>query len=83
MPKVNPNAAENIADYFDRLPEFSKAICTRIHNLIHQANPEVVEDWKWRIPVYHGRSTMVCGLAGFKHHVSLSFFHGSQMTDTI
>jgi uncharacterized protein YdeI (YjbR/CyaY-like superfamily) len=82
MPKVNPNAPENIANYIAQLPDFSRTICAEIHNLIHRANPEVLEDWKWRIPVYHGRTSMVCGLAGFKKHVSLSFFHGSQMTDS-
>ena len=80
MAKINPNAQQLIGDYIESLPEFSSAICSKLYDLILLSYPDVIEDWKWRIPTFHGRG-MVCGFAGFKKHVSLSFFHGSQMSD--
>jgi len=80
MPKIHPDASILIDDYIQSGPDFSRDICMRLRELIHQAYPEVVEDWKWRTPVFHANS-MVCAFAGFKKHVSLSFFHGAQMRD--
>ena len=80
MAKINPNASKLIDEYISNLPDFSKEICTVIRKSILEANPNVVEDWKWRIPCFNG-TKLVCGFAGFKKHVSLTFFNGSQISD--
>jgi uncharacterized protein YdeI (YjbR/CyaY-like superfamily) len=80
MARVNPEAGRLIQDYLSILPEFSNKICTKIYELIHISYPEVIEDFKWRTPVFRN-DKMVCGFTGFKKHVSLHFFHGSQMSN--
>ncbi|NLP58465.1 YdeI/OmpD-associated family protein [Lutibacter sp. B1] len=78
--KVTENASALIDYYIDNLPSFSKEICERIRTLIHQSNTNVIEDWKWKIPIFCN-SDKVCGFAAFKNHVSLTFFKGAEMSD--
>jgi len=80
MAQINPNATILINHYIENLPLFSKNICTELRNLIHQTETKVYEDWKWNIPIF-SKKTMICGVAAFKNHVSLTFFHGANMSD--
>jgi len=80
MANVNLEAQILIDNYISNLPEFSQEICKILRDCIHTANPEVMEDWKWRIPCFNG-SKLVIGIAGFKKHVSLTFFNGAQLKD--
>ena len=79
MSKVHPKAAQEISDYIEQMPDFSKAICNKLRSLILQSDTNIVEDWKWG-PHYscHG---MICGYGGFRHHVKLTFYNGSGMKD--
>jgi len=80
MAKINPDASKFIDNYIEKLPNFSREIVQQIRNLIQQANNKVKEDWKWNIPIFQ-LNDMVCGFAGFKKHVSLTFFNGAAMKD--
>jgi hypothetical protein len=58
----------------------------RLRALIKQADPEVVEEWKWRkatnpgVPVWshHG---MICTGETYKNVVKLTFFKGASLDD--
>ena len=54
---------------------------SRIRALIKRADPEVVEEWKWRgVPVWsHGG--MICTGESYKSHVKLTFYKGAQLKD--
>jgi len=80
MSKINPNASSLIDDYIEKLPLFSKDICNKLREVIHKADNSVIEDWKWKSPVFH-KKEMVCAFSGFKNHVSLSFFNGASMSN--
>jgi len=81
MAKINPAAATLIDNYIENLPDFSKDICFHLRELIHQSNNNVIEDWKWKIPIFQ-LNDMVCGFAAFKKHVTLTFFNGAVIKDT-
>ncbi|MHB1108606.1 MAG: YdeI/OmpD-associated family protein, partial [Lutibacter sp.] len=51
-----------------------------LRKLIHKADNNIVEDWKWNVPVFHTKE-MVCGIAAFQKHVSINFFNGAEMSD--
>jgi len=53
----------------------------RIRKLIKQADPDVVEDWKWRgVPVwYHGG--MICTGETYKSVVKMTFAKGASLDD--
>jgi hypothetical protein len=59
MPSPHPKATEEVLQYIDGLPPFSKAICKKLRAIILKADKELVEDWKWG-PNYY-LSGMVCG----------------------
>lgn len=80
MPKINPLASTLIDDYIASKTLFAKEILELFRNLIHQADSEIIEDFKWNVPVFH-KNEMVCGIAAFQKHVSITFFNGAKMSD--
>jgi hypothetical protein len=58
----------------------------RVRDLIRQADPEVVEDWKWRKATNPGVPTwshngLICTGETYKHVVKLTFFKGAALED--
>lgn len=54
---------------------------TRIRKLIHQAVPDVVEEWKWRgVPVW-SRDGILCTGESYKAVVKLTFLKGAVLKD--
>jgi hypothetical protein len=53
----------------------------RVRQLIHQADPEVVETWKWRgVPVWE-RDGILCTGETYKSVVKLTFAKGASLKD--
>jgi hypothetical protein len=53
----------------------------RVRNLIKQADPEVVEEWKWRgVPVW-SHAGMICIGETYKNVVKLTFAKGASLED--
>ena len=66
--------------YIDVLPDWQKAICRQIRELVHAADQEVVETIKRRQPyfVLHGN---VCALLAAKDHVNVFLYDGGIVPD--
>jgi hypothetical protein len=53
----------------------------RIRDLIKQAEPDVVEEWKWRgVPVWY-REGMICTGETYKDKVKVTFAKGASLKD--
>jgi hypothetical protein len=53
----------------------------RIRALIKKADPEVVEEWKWRgVPVWH-HDGMICTGETYKSAVKVTFARGASLKD--
>jgi len=52
----------------------------RLRALIHDADPEVVEEWKWEVPVW-SHDGIICTGESYKKAVKLTFPKGAQMKD--
>ncbi len=53
----------------------------RVRALIHQADPDVVEEWKWRgVPVWE-HDGILCTGETYKSVVKLTFFKGAALPD--
>ena len=63
------------------LGDWRGEMLSRLRALIKQADPEVVEEWKWRgVPVwYHGG--MICTGETYKNVVKLTFAKGAALDD--
>jgi hypothetical protein len=54
---------------------------SRIRTLIKQADPEVVEEWKWRgVPVWY-HDGMICTGESYKAAVKMTFAKGASLDD--
>lgn len=79
MVTIRKDAPRRIDAYIGKAPEFARPICRRLRELVHEADPGIVEDWKWG-PNFN-KDGMVCGIGAFKEHVTLTFFKGALMGD--
>ena len=48
--------------------------------LIKQADPDVVEEWKWNVPVW-SRDGIICTGEAYKNAVKLTFAKGASLKD--
>ena len=90
MTKDSPQQAESPAQLIDakieELGDWRGETLSRLRGLIKQADPEVVEEWKWRkatnpgVPVWshHGG---ICTGETYKSVVKLTFFKGASLDD--
>src|SRR5881275_1146292 len=52
----------------------------RIRMLIKQADPEVVEEWKWKVPVW-SHAGIICTGETYKNAVKMTFAKGASLKD--
>ncbi|HEY5754281.1 MAG TPA: DUF1801 domain-containing protein [Steroidobacter sp.] len=52
----------------------------RMRELILEADPEIVEEWKWSNPVW-SRNGIICTGESYKTHVKLTFARGASVPD--
>jgi len=53
---------------------------SRVRELIKEADPEVVEEWKWRNPVW-SHDGIICTGESYKKAVKLTFLKGASLAD--
>jgi hypothetical protein len=74
-------AAEQIDARIKELGDWRGEMLARIRKLIKQAEPDVVEEWKWRgVPVWY-RDGMICTGETYKDYVKVTFAKGASLND--
>jgi len=53
----------------------------KVRELIHEAEPEIVEEWKWRGTPVWSRSGIVCTGETYKSVVKMTFAKGAALKD--
>ncbi len=74
------NPERQIDDYLGSLAAWQRALATRLRALVHEADPEITEAWKWGTPVF-AHSGNVCAFGAFADHVKVNFFKGASLSD--
>ena len=65
----------------EELGDWRGKTLARIRALIEQADPEVVEEWKWRgVPVW-SHAGMICTGETYKNVVKMTFAKGASLED--
>ena len=79
--KAAPDAAKLIDARIAELDDWRGETLARLRALIKEADPEVVEDWKWRgVPVWsHGG--IICTGETYKTVVKTTFSKGASLKD--
>jgi hypothetical protein len=67
--------------YIDGLPDWQQAICREVRELVHAADPEVVETIKFRDRPYFVLQGNVCALLAAKDHVNVFLYDGGIVPD--
>jgi len=53
---------------------------SKLRKVIIEADPDIIEEWKWNTAVWT-RDGLVCSGGAFKDHVKLNFFSGASLKD--
>jgi hypothetical protein len=73
--------SEMIDDRISQLGDWRGKMLSQLRALIRQADPEVVEEWKWRgVPVWYHEG-MICTGETYKGVVKMTFAKGAALDD--
>ena len=76
-----PPASTLIDDKIESLGDWRGAMLSRLRALIKQAEPQVVEEWKWRgTPVWSCQG-LICTGETYKSDVKMTFQKGASLAD--
>jgi hypothetical protein len=80
-PRSGRSPSQLIDERIKQLGDWRGETLSRVRALIKQAEPEVIEEWKWRgVPVWC-RDGMICTGETYKDKVKLTFAKGASLDD--
>jgi hypothetical protein len=78
---MTDSPSQRIDARIEELDDWRGETLARIRGLIKQADPEVVEEWKWRgVPVWY-HAGMICTGETYKSVVKMTFAKGASLED--
>lgn len=84
MKKTSATKGESASQLIDarikELDDWRGETLSRLRALIKQADPAVVEEWKWAVPVW-SHDGIICTGESYKNVVKLTFANGARMKD--
>ncbi|HET7265209.1 MAG TPA: DUF1801 domain-containing protein [bacterium] len=80
------SASAQIDERIKTLGDWRGKTLAKVRELIHEAAPEIVEEWKWVKPTNPGipvwsHNGGICTGETYKHAVKLTFFRGAALND--
>jgi hypothetical protein len=83
-PKSSPDGqspSQMIDAKIEQLADWRGETLARVRALIKEADPDVVEEWKWRgVPVWE-HAGIICTGETYRNAVKLTFAHGAKLDD--
>jgi len=71
-----------IDDRIASLDDWRGTTLAQIRALIHDAEPDVVEEWKWRgVPTWYANGKIICTGETYKNAVKATFAKGATLDD--
>ena len=77
----SPAAAQNITERIRELGDWRGEMLARVRGLIHDADPEIQEEWKWRGTPVWSHQGIVCTGESYQQVVKLTFARGACLKD--
>jgi len=72
--------SQMIDERIEDLGDWRGKMLSRLRKLIKQADPEVVEEWKWSVPVW-SHDGLICTGETYKNVVKMTFAKGASLED--
>jgi len=80
-----PAAAESVSALIDErikeLGDWRGKMLAKVRGIIHEADPEIVEEWKWMGTPVWSRGGIVCTGETYKKVVKMTFAKGAALKD--
>src|SRR3954471_12706518 len=78
--KAADSAPQLIDMRIKELSDWRGKTLARVRSLIKHADPDAVEEWKWRVPVW-SHAGIICTGETYKNAVKLTFAKGAALAD--
>ena len=80
------SASANFTSHIEQLGDWRGETLARVRQLIHDADPDILEEWKWVKPTSPGVPVWshdggVCTGESYRQVVKLTFFRGASIKD--
>ena len=79
--KKAQSPSELISNRIEELGDWRGETLRRVRELVHQAVPEVVEEWKWMGTPVWSHGGILCTGESYKNVVKLTFLKGASLED--
>ena len=85
-PVAVESASASIDERIKELGDWRGKTLAKVREVIHEADPEIVEEWKWAKPTNPGTPVwshggIVCTGETYKDHVKMTFAKGAALED--
>jgi hypothetical protein len=81
-PPIEESASASINQRIQELGDWRGKILAKVRELIHEAEPDVVEEWKWMGTPVWSYAGIICTGETYKKVVKLTFARGAALPDT-
>lgn len=78
---MRETADPRVDSYIDALPQWQQDICEQVRELVHSADPQVVETIKRTVQPYFVLEGNICALLAAKNHVNVFLYDGGIVPD--
>ena len=75
------SASALIDERIKELGDWRGKMLAKLRAIIHQADPEIVEEWKWRGTPVFSHGGIVCTGESYKNAIKLTFARGAALKD--
>ena len=76
----NKSPSQRIDARIKELGDWRGKTLSRLRTLVKEADPEVVEEWKWAVPVW-SHDGLICTGETYKNVVKMTFAKGAALKD--
>jgi hypothetical protein len=76
-----PSASELISKKIAELGDWRGETLAKVRKLVKQADPEVIEEWKWRGTPVWSHAGIICTGETYKQVVKMTFAKGASLED--
>ena len=81
MKQTDPTASALIDQRIEDLGDWRGKMLAHVRAVIRKADPEIVEEWKWRGTPVWSHGGIVCTGETYKTHVKMTFAKGAALED--
>ena len=74
-------ASKLIDEYIAKLTDWRHDTYSEVRRMIREADPEIVEEWKWMGSAVWNRNGNICLANAFKNKVKVTFASGASLPD--